>query len=145
MTFKYTEIMEFVKKGIIKGSYQSKLPSIRGMAIRFSCSNSTVIKAYSELADQGIIYSAPKSGYFINFPSNDGGWVVYLCSGSHSRRFSFSHKPLFLLLYRQHSGKILGIGKIHYILFFRHGFEHTLRNGFLADNKQFYIYKHLIP
>lgn len=81
MTFKYTEIMEFVKNEIIKGSYQSKLPSIRGMAIRFSCSNSTVIKAYSELADQGIIYSAPKSGYFINHQRKDGGWDFDFYSG----------------------------------------------------------------
>lgn len=71
MNFKYTEIMDFVKNEIAKGTYKSKLPSIRGMAIRFSCSNSTVIKAYSELEEQGIIYSAPKSGYFINQSRSD--------------------------------------------------------------------------
>lgn len=71
MNFKYTEIMDFVKTEIDRGTYKFKLPSIRGMAIRFSCSNSTVIKAYSELENQGIIYSAPKSGYFINQNSGD--------------------------------------------------------------------------
>lgn len=81
MNFKYTEIMDFIKNEIAKGTYQSKLPSIRGMAIRFSCSNSTVIKAYAELEDQGIIYSAPKSGYFINHRRKDGGWEFDFYSG----------------------------------------------------------------
>lgn len=71
MTFKYMEIMEFLKNEISKGSYKNKLPSIRGMAIKFSCSNSTVIKAYSELEDQGIIYSAPKSGYYISHANKE--------------------------------------------------------------------------
>lgn len=66
MNYKYHEIMEHVINEIAKGTYKTKLPSIRGMAIRFSCSNSTVIKAYSELEEDGLIYSAPKSGYFIN-------------------------------------------------------------------------------
>ena len=44
MNFKYTEIMDYVKQEIAKGTYQSKLPSIRGMAIRFSCSNSNQSK-----------------------------------------------------------------------------------------------------
>lgn len=81
MNFKYTEIMEYVKEEIAKGTYQSKLPSIRGMAIRFSCSNSTVIKAYAELEDQGIIYSAPKSGYFINYQRKEGSWEFDFYSG----------------------------------------------------------------
>lgn len=81
MNFKYTEIMDYVKNEIAKGTYKSKLPSIRGMAIRFSCSNSTVIKAYSELEDQGIIYSAPKSGYFINQSRNDAGREYDFYSG----------------------------------------------------------------
>lgn len=71
MNFKYMEIMDYLKGEIIKGTYTSKLPSIRGMAIKFSCSNSTVIKAYSELEDQGLIYSAPKSGYYISHSTGE--------------------------------------------------------------------------
>lgn len=81
MNFKYTEIMDFVKTEIARGTYKSKLPSIRGMAIRFSCSNSTVIKAYSELENQGVIYAAPKSGYFINQNSTDQGKEFDFYSG----------------------------------------------------------------
>ncbi|PKK39364.1 Transcriptional regulator, GntR family domain / Aspartate aminotransferase [Clostridiaceae bacterium JG1575] len=81
MNFKYTEIMDYIKSEIAKGTYKSKLPSIRGMAIRFSCSNSTVIKAYSELEDQGIIYSFPKSGYYINQNRKDSGREFDFFSG----------------------------------------------------------------
>lgn len=73
MNFKYTEIMEFIRTEIARGTYRNKLPSIRGLAIRFSCSNSTVIKAYGELEEQGIIYSAPKSGYYINQNNRETG------------------------------------------------------------------------
>lgn len=72
MDFKYTEIMDFMKHEIGKGTYQNKLPSIRGLAIRFACSNSTVIKAYSELEKTGLIYASPKSGYYINPRSREG-------------------------------------------------------------------------
>ena len=71
MNFKYTEIMDYIKSEIEKGTYKHKLPSIRGLAIRFNCSNSTVIKAYSELEEQGLIYPAPKSGYYINHNKSD--------------------------------------------------------------------------
>lgn len=71
MNFKYTEIMDYIKAEIEKGTYKNKLPSIRGLAIRFNCSNSTVIKAYSELEEQGLIYPAPKSGYYINHNKSD--------------------------------------------------------------------------
>lgn len=72
MEFKYMEIMEYIKSEINKGTFKNKLPSIRGLAIKFSCSNSTVIKAYSELEAAGIIYSAPKSGYYINPNRKEG-------------------------------------------------------------------------
>ncbi len=66
MNYKYTEIMDFLRQEIEKKVYQDKLPSIRALAIKFSCSNSTVIKAYNELETLGLVFSAPKSGYYIN-------------------------------------------------------------------------------
>ncbi len=66
MNYKYTEIMDFLRMEIEKKVYQDKLPSIRALAIKFSCSNSTVIKAYNELESLGLVFSAPKSGYYIN-------------------------------------------------------------------------------
>lgn len=66
MNYKYTVIMDFLRQEIEKKVYQDKLPSIRALAIKFSCSNSTVIKAYNELEALGLVFSAPKSGYYIN-------------------------------------------------------------------------------
>lgn len=66
MNYKYTEIMDFLRLEMEKKVYQDKLPSIRALAIKFNCSNSTVIKAYNELETLGLVFSAPKSGYYIN-------------------------------------------------------------------------------
>ncbi|MGB4589036.1 MAG: PLP-dependent aminotransferase family protein [Clostridiaceae bacterium] len=66
MKYKFTEIMDYLRREIDKDIYTDKLPSIRGLAIKFGCSNSTVIKAYNELETLGLVFSAPKSGYFIN-------------------------------------------------------------------------------
>lgn len=66
MKYKFTEIMDYLRREIDKDIYTDKLPSIRGLAIKFGCSNSTVIKAYNELEALGLVFSAPKSGYFIN-------------------------------------------------------------------------------
>lgn len=65
MENKYDIIIEYIKSEIQTGLFKSKLPSIRALAIKFNCSNSTVIRAYSELEKQNIIYSVPKSGYFV--------------------------------------------------------------------------------
>lgn len=69
MNYKYTEIMDYLRREIDRSTFKGKLPSIRGLAIKFSCSNSTVIKAYDELETLGLVFSAPKSGYYIN-PKN---------------------------------------------------------------------------
>lgn len=66
MNYKYTEIMDYLRSEIEKDVYTDKLPSIRGLAIKFACSNSTVIKAYNELEALSLVFSAPKSGYYIN-------------------------------------------------------------------------------
>src|SRR5690554_2390653 len=70
MNYKYTEIMDYLRSEIEKDVYIDKLPSIRGLAIKFGCSNSTVIKAYNELESLQLVFSAPKSGYYINKNKN---------------------------------------------------------------------------
>ncbi len=66
METKYEIIMNYIKSEIQNGNFKSKLPSIRALAIKFSCSNSTVIRAYSELEKNSLIYAMPKSGYFVS-------------------------------------------------------------------------------
>ncbi|WP_051623487.1 PLP-dependent aminotransferase family protein [Clostridium hydrogeniformans] len=65
MENKYELIIDYVEKEIKSGNFKAKLPSIRALAIKFNCSNSTVIRAYSELEKKSLIYSMPKSGYFV--------------------------------------------------------------------------------
>lgn len=62
---KYEIIISYIKHEIEIDNFNGKLPSIRALAIKFSCSNSTVIRAYSELEKQNLIYALPKSGYFV--------------------------------------------------------------------------------
>ncbi|MEH7388249.1 GntR family transcriptional regulator, partial [Bacillus sp. JJ1521] len=67
MSSKYLKIMEEIKHQLAKGSLiaGSKLPSVRQLSEDFSCSKNTVIKAYEELEKEHLIYSVPKSGYFV--------------------------------------------------------------------------------
>lgn len=43
----------------------SKLPSVRQLSEQFSCSKNTVIRAYNELEKEHLIFSKPKSGYYV--------------------------------------------------------------------------------
>ena len=64
---KYEEIIEYIKNNIKteKLNHPKKLPSIRSIQELFQCSTGTVLKAYSKLEQDHIIYSVPKSGYYI--------------------------------------------------------------------------------
>ncbi|GIP40190.1 putative HTH-type transcriptional regulator YcxD [Paenibacillus sp. J31TS4] len=64
---KYSEVMQYIEQRIGDGSFPagSRLPSIRALAERFSCSNNTVIKAFSQLEKSHTVYSVAKSGYYV--------------------------------------------------------------------------------
>lgn len=64
---KYEEIAKYIKKRISSDSIKSgeKLPSIRSISEKFKCSKSTVVKAYEIMENEKIIYSVPKSGYYL--------------------------------------------------------------------------------
>ena len=64
---KYEEIIDYIKNNIKseKLNHPKKLPSIRSIQELFQCSAGTVLKAYSKLEQDHIIYSVPKSGYYI--------------------------------------------------------------------------------
>jgi len=67
MNSKFTKIVEEIKRQLTDGRLTagSKLPSVRELADRFSCSKNTVMKAYEELEKEHLIYAVPKSGYFV--------------------------------------------------------------------------------
>lgn len=64
---KYEEIIEYIKNSIKTETltHPKKLPSIRSIKNLFQCSTGTVLKAYAKLEQEHIIYSVPKSGYYI--------------------------------------------------------------------------------
>lgn len=64
---KYEEIIEYIISEISVGNltYMKKLPSIRAISKIFDCSAGTVIRAYDKLEDNHVIYSSPKSGYYV--------------------------------------------------------------------------------
>lgn len=72
---KYEEIMEYIKNEISSGNlkHKKRLPSVRGISQLFNCSVGTVLKAYDKLEKEHIIYSSPKSGYYLleNFRDNN--------------------------------------------------------------------------
>ncbi|MGG7177911.1 PLP-dependent aminotransferase family protein [Clostridium paraputrificum] len=60
-------IVEDIEKGITNGLYVpgKKIPSVRELSNKYNCSKNTIIKAYDTLKNNHIIYSTPKSGYYI--------------------------------------------------------------------------------
>ncbi|MEJ8545817.1 PLP-dependent aminotransferase family protein [Brevibacillus borstelensis] len=67
MAAKYAMIMSEIKEQVANGTLGpgSKLPSVRMLSDRFSCSKNTVMQAYSELEREHLIYAVPKSGYYV--------------------------------------------------------------------------------
>ncbi|MDS0528304.1 PLP-dependent aminotransferase family protein [Clostridium sp. SHJSY1] len=57
------DINESIQKGELKPG--SKIPSIRNLTTKYNCSKNSVIKAYETLKNNHIIYSSPKSGFFV--------------------------------------------------------------------------------
>lgn len=73
---KYEEIIKIIENRVVQGdlSSGSKLPSIRTLSQEFYCSKNTIIKAYQELENRHLIYTVPKSGYYLvdDYPLREG-------------------------------------------------------------------------
>lgn len=67
METKYQMIMAHIKKEIASGHLKpgSRLPSIRETALAFNCNKATIIRAYGALELEHLLYSKPKSGYYV--------------------------------------------------------------------------------
>ncbi|MDD1516136.1 aminotransferase-like domain-containing protein [Priestia megaterium] len=64
---KYEKIYQSLLQKIQSGDFPAgaKLPSIRGLSQQYICSKSTILAALKRLEEQNIIYSIPKSGYYV--------------------------------------------------------------------------------
>ncbi|GFZ31472.1 GntR family transcriptional regulator [Clostridium zeae] len=67
MEKKYEAIKLYIKDLIKEKKLKQgqRLPAIRVLAKEHNCNKSTIIKAYSELEAEHMIYSIPKSGYYL--------------------------------------------------------------------------------
>lgn len=64
---KYMSLLTRIEEMMQSSAYQEgdRLPSIRQLSARYQVSKSTVIRALQELEKRHLIYSVPKSGYYI--------------------------------------------------------------------------------
>ncbi|CAG7614746.1 PLP-dependent aminotransferase family protein [Paenibacillus allorhizosphaerae] len=64
---KYMEVIARIKQDMEGGVLQrgDQLPSIRSLSLELNCSLNTVIKAYQQLELEHLVYTVPRSGYFV--------------------------------------------------------------------------------
>lgn len=64
---KYFKIANEIKERIFSGDMApgTRIPSIRELCSKHGCTKSTVLRAYCELKDQGLVYAVPGSGYYV--------------------------------------------------------------------------------
>lgn len=65
--YKYLAVSNEIENMIKSGRYKEgeRIPSIRSLTQNYNCNKSTVISALSELERKHIVYSLPKSGYYV--------------------------------------------------------------------------------
>ena len=69
--FRYEQIATEVIKMIDQGTYRpgERIPSVRQMSVRQGVSISSVLQAYLQLENRGVIEARPQSGYYVRAPS----------------------------------------------------------------------------
>ncbi|HEY5147628.1 MAG TPA: winged helix-turn-helix domain-containing protein, partial [Polyangiaceae bacterium] len=63
----YARVADTLEREIRQGLYApgDRLPSVREAARRLAMSTSTVLEAYGQLLDRGLIESRPQSGFYV--------------------------------------------------------------------------------
>ncbi len=69
----YTQIGLQIKESILNGELKAgePLPSIRGLAGDLKISVITTKRAYEELEKEGMVYSVPGKGFYVDDPDTD--------------------------------------------------------------------------
>ncbi|MCD9577557.1 winged helix-turn-helix domain-containing protein, partial [Flavobacterium sp. SCIV07] len=64
----YQRIAQQLAEDIRRGVYQpgERVPSVRKMSSQLNVSHATVLQAYANLEDQGLIRARPQSGYYVH-------------------------------------------------------------------------------
>ncbi len=63
----YLQIADFISENIIKGTWKEgdRIASVREFAVEIEVNPNTVMRAYSYLQDEGIIFNKRGIGYFV--------------------------------------------------------------------------------
>jgi len=82
----YKQIVQSIIKGINDGLIlqNDKLPSVNGVAERFSLARGSVFSAYNELRASGLVDSIPGKGYFITSLQTQHSQKIFLLFNSFS-------------------------------------------------------------
>ena len=64
-----TEITHLIEQGTYRPN--DRIPSVRQMSLQHGVSVSSVLQAYMQLENQGLIEARPQSGYYVRFASHD--------------------------------------------------------------------------
>jgi GntR family transcriptional regulator/MocR family aminotransferase len=69
----YKQLYDQIREQVLSGKLpaDSRLPSVRDLAVELATSRNTVEGAYQELYAEGFIYSKPRSGYFVSALDQD--------------------------------------------------------------------------
>lgn len=64
----YEQLVEQAEKFILTGIIKSgdSLPSVRNLSVNLSVNPNTIQKAYTDLANRGIVFSVPGKGCFVS-------------------------------------------------------------------------------
>ncbi len=64
---KYEKIIDSISEDMKKGRLKKgdKIPSVRKLSQTFDCNKDTVLKALAEMSRRELIYSIPRSGYYV--------------------------------------------------------------------------------
>ncbi len=85
MDYKYIAVANQFKEKIITGEFKpgEKLPSIKMLTKQLGLNSATVLRAYSFLEKEHLIYSVPKSGYYVvksAITADDGSQIIDMLS-----------------------------------------------------------------
>lgn len=78
----YIQVKDYMKRLILKGGLQTdqKLPSTRELSTLMRVSRSTVLLAYAELEEEGLIYAVKGKGNYVSAavdtPESTAGWTL---------------------------------------------------------------------
>lgn len=64
----YEQLIEQMEKFILTGTLREgdQIPSVRSLSVKLAVNHITILKAYNDIANRGLIHSVPGKGYFVS-------------------------------------------------------------------------------